>query len=49
MEWALPAQPTMRVAGSSSGIVVRVRINGQLEPVRIWVEKKDKSLGFPPF
>ena len=49
VEVALPGQPTMRVAGDSSGVVVLVRINGQLEPVRIWVEKKDKSLGFPPF
>ena len=49
VEVALPGQPARRVAGSSSGIVVLVRINGRLEPVRIWVEKKDKSLGFPPF
>ena len=49
VEVALPNKPTMRVAGDSSGIVVRVRVNGRLEPVRIWVEKKDKSLGFPPF
>ena len=49
VEVALPGQPARRVAGDSSGIVVLVRINGRLEPVRIWVEKKDKSLGFPPF
>lgn len=30
-----------------SGVVVRVRVNGT-EEILIWVEKKDKSLSFPP-
>lgn len=34
---------------NSSGVVVTVRINGREPPVRIWVEKKDKSLSFPPY
>jgi len=33
--------------GRGSGVVVRVRVNGQKE-VLLWVEKKDKSLSFPP-
>ena len=34
---------------SSSGVIVHVRLNGQAETIRIWVEKKDKSLSFSPF
>lgn len=50
VEVAVPGRPTISVADvGQSGVIVKVRINGQLEPVRIWVEKKDKSLGFPPF
>lgn len=30
-----------------SGVLVRVMVNDQ-ENVSLWVEKKDKSLGFPP-
>lgn len=33
----------------SSGVVVAVRINGRVQSQRIWVERKDKSLSFPPF
>lgn len=40
---------TLVLNGESSGVVVTVRINGQEPPVRIWVERKDKSLSFPPF
>lgn len=40
---------TLELNGGSSGVVVSVRINGREPPVRIWVEKKDKSLSFPPF
>jgi len=50
VEIAVPNQPTIGVARTAeSGVIVTVRINGQLEPVRLWVERKDKSLGFPPF
>lgn len=44
-----PGPRTVKVSGSSSGVIVSVRINNQAEPVRIWVERKDKSLSFPPF
>jgi hypothetical protein len=30
-----------------SGVIITVTINDK--PARIWVEKKDKSLGFPPY
>jgi hypothetical protein len=30
-----------------TGVLVRVRVNGNQE-VSLWVEKKDKSLSFPP-
>ncbi len=36
---------TSRARGS--GVIVTANINGR--PVRIWVEKSDKSLAFPPF
>jgi hypothetical protein len=32
----------------ASGVVVKVRINDRAEPARIWVEKSDRSLTFPP-
>ncbi|MBI3895610.1 MAG: hypothetical protein HY313_06735 [Acidobacteria bacterium] len=38
-----------RITGSTargSGVVVRVIVNRRL--IRLWVEKKDKSLSFPP-
>jgi hypothetical protein len=34
--------------GSGSGVIVRVEINGRPVVERLWVEKKDKSLSFPP-
>lgn len=40
---------TLQVEGGSSGVIVLVRINGVDPPERIWVERKDKSLSFPPF
>ncbi|MBI2955833.1 MAG: hypothetical protein HYY26_00840 [Acidobacteria bacterium] len=48
-EIAVRGGPTLRMEGASSGVVVRVRINGVDPPVRLWVESKDKSLSFPPF
>ncbi|MFQ5777112.1 MAG: hypothetical protein ACE5IP_03805 [Terriglobia bacterium] len=39
----------IELRGASSGLVVSVRINGNEPPVRIWVERGDKSLSFPPF
>lgn len=40
---------TLELSPDRSGVVVLVRINQRAEPARIWVEKKDKSLSFPPF
>jgi len=40
---------TLSLGGESTGLIAYVRINGMQEPVRIWVERKDKSLSFPPF
>lgn len=40
---------TIELSGQSSGLVISVRINRRLQPERIWVERKDKSLSFPPF
>ena len=43
-----------RIDGSANpkgatGVVVQVTINQRKEPARIWVEKRDKSLGFSPY
>ncbi|MFQ5927703.1 MAG: hypothetical protein ACE5MH_09755, partial [Terriglobia bacterium] len=42
-------QRTLALEGNPSGVVVNVRLNHLDPPVRLWVEKKDKSLSFPPF
>lgn len=42
-------QRTLALEGSATGIVISVRLNNLDPPVRLWVEKKDKSLSFPPF
>jgi hypothetical protein len=34
--------------GGSSGVVVEVIVNGRAEPARVWVEKSDKTMSFPP-
>ncbi|MEE9235888.1 MAG: hypothetical protein V3U28_10665 [Candidatus Acidoferrales bacterium] len=39
---------TVEVSGEATGVIVRVLIN-DAEEVRIWVEKDDQSLSFPPF
>lgn len=33
----------------ATGVVVQVTINERKEPARIWVEKRDKTLGFSPY
>lgn len=40
---------TLTMEGKATGITVLVRLNNLDPPVRLWVEKKDKSLSFPPF
>lgn len=45
-----PSVKAFHITGSTargSGVVVRVQVNNK-ENVSLWVEKKDKSLGFPP-
>ena len=50
-EWGLIKN--YRVEGSfspprSTGIIVEVTVNDRAEKARVWVEKKDKTLTFPP-
>ena len=40
---------TVAVEGGGSGVIISIRINHLDLPIRLWVEKKDKSLSFPPF
>jgi hypothetical protein len=40
---------TLQVGGGASGVVVVVRLNGTTEEVKLWVERKDKTLSFAPF
>lgn len=40
---------TVLLEGNPTGIVVLIRVNNLDPPIRLWVEKKDKSLSFPPF
>jgi hypothetical protein len=35
--------------GHSSGVIVEVTINNRVEPARLWVEKKSKTLTWSPF
>jgi hypothetical protein len=35
--------------GGSSGVIVVVTINDRVEPARLWVEKKQKTLTWSPF
>lgn len=34
--------------GRGSGVIVEAEINGRPATAKLWVEKSDKSLGFPP-
>jgi hypothetical protein len=41
-----------RIVGSAakgSGVIVAVRLNDRVDPVRLWVEKKDQSLTWSPY
>lgn len=40
---------TLAVEGNPTGLVVHIRVNNLDPPIRLWVERKDKSLSFPPF
>ncbi|MGH9805485.1 MAG: hypothetical protein ACRD4D_09970, partial [Candidatus Acidiferrales bacterium] len=48
-EVAVSGGPTLRMGGNSSGVVVTVRLNGTTDEVKIWVERKNKTLSFAPF
>lgn len=51
-EWGLITSYHVDVAGvprgGGSGVIVVVTVNQRAEKARIWVEKRDKTLGFPP-
>ena len=34
---------------TGSGVIVQITVNKRAEPVRIWIERKDKTFGFSPF
>jgi len=42
-------QRTVEFSGRSTGVVVNLYINGRKIPERLWVEKSNLSLSFPPF
>ncbi|HXE75867.1 MAG TPA: hypothetical protein VNN18_09575 [Candidatus Xenobia bacterium] len=48
-EVTISGKGTVRVGGRASGVVVVVRLNGTTEEVKLWVERKDKTLSFAPF
>ena len=51
-EWGLVKTHKIRASGEcrggGSGIVVEVIVNGRVMPARVWVEKSDKTLSYPP-
>ena len=51
-EWGLVKTHKIRASGEcrggGSGIVVEVIVNDRVEPARVWVEKSDKTLSYPP-
>lgn len=52
-EWGLihshHIEGSTRPKKGGSGVIVVVKINDRVEPARLWVEKKDKSLTWSPF
>ena len=51
-EWGLVKTHKIRASGEcrggGSGIVVEVIVNDRVMPARVWVEKSDKTLSYPP-
>ena len=51
-EWGLVKSHKIRASGEcrggGSGIVVEVIVNDRVTPARVWVEKSDKTLSYPP-
>jgi hypothetical protein len=49
-EWgAIRSHDIVGSAAKGSGVIVVVRINGRVEPARLWIEKKDKTFTFSPY
>ncbi|HZR29584.1 MAG TPA: hypothetical protein VFA71_12475 [Terriglobales bacterium] len=36
------------IVGGGSGVVIEIQINGRPVTMNLWVEKKDKSISYPP-
>jgi hypothetical protein len=51
-EWGAVQSYKLRASGEckggSSGVVVEVIVNDRAEPARVWVEKRDKTMSYPP-
>ena len=51
-EWGLVKTHKIRASGEcrggGTGVVVEVTVNDRFEPARVWVEKSDKTMSFPP-
>ena len=51
-EWGLVKSHKIRASGEcrggGSGIVVEIIVNDRVTPARVWVEKSDKTLSYPP-
>ena len=51
-EWGLVKTHKIRASGEcrggGTGIVVEVTVNDRVTPARVWVEKSDKTLSYPP-
>ena len=51
-EWGIVRTYKIRASGEcrggGTGIVVEVTVNDRFEPARVWVEKADKTMSYPP-
>ena len=51
-EWGVIKTYKIRASGEcrggGTGIVVEVTVNDRFEPARVWVEKADKTMSYPP-
>ena len=48
-QWGLVNSHTVYTTiGGGSGVTVVVIVNGRAEAANVWVEKKDKTMSFPP-
>lgn len=44
-----PGRCALTPWGGSGSVVVQVIVNGRLERAKIWMEKKDHTMGWPPY